>query len=96
MFRLEPPVISNEPASPPAPIPYVGFWLSRYWFCADMVPTIPGTSSMLTEVLSSTMYQLPRFCSKSKAVLNMFSMSVTLETSHAEMSPLKERALLNM
>ena len=39
------PAISKESESPPDPMRYAGFCLSRNEFCADMRPTIPGASS---------------------------------------------------
>ena len=95
-LRLEPLTISKEPESPPDPMPYVGRWLSRTEFCAEMPPTIPGASSEPIAVSSKTMYQLPRFWSKEAAPANMPVMSVTRETSQEERSPLKESALRNI
>ena len=86
----------NESASPPDPMSYVGLWLLSTRFCADTVPTMPGASSASIEMSSSTTYQLPRFCSKLEAEVNMLSMLATFETSQPEMSPLKTEAVSNM
>ena len=50
----------NGPPSSPVPMPYVTPLL-KWPFCAVMLPTIPGASAILISVLSSTMYQFPKF-----------------------------------
>ena len=54
------PVISKL-RSPPATMPYCGFWPPRNEFCADILPTTPGTSEYSIEAELSVMYQFPRF-----------------------------------
>ena len=61
-----------------------------------MVPTTPGMSSLSMDVLSITMYQLPRFWSKEVAPSNMLDMLVTEDTSQPPRGRLKESALLNI
>ena len=83
---------SKEPESSPGAIPYVGFCRSRNEFCADVRPTVPGASPWSMDVLSSTMCQFPRFCSKAVALPNMSPMEVAEETSQELRGWLKEVA----
>ena len=90
MSRL--PSISKWPESASEAIPYTGPWPSSTAFCAEMVPTVPGTSALSMDVLFIVTYQLPRFWSKSEAPENMPSMLVTDETSQSLRGWLKEEA----
>ena len=96
MLSVSPLIVNLELSASPSPdtSAYVAFWLSRYVFCADIVPTV-GTP-LATVGLSSTTYHGPRFWLNLEAWTNMSSIAVTEETSHPDMSMLNERALVNI
>ena len=61
MFSLLPFTISNNAKSSSSSMLYTGFWPSRYEFCAEITPTIPGMSALAISVLSGTTYHAPKF-----------------------------------
>ena len=85
----------KEPASPPVPIPYVGFCPLRYWFCAYTLPTTPGALAGFIRVESRPMYQFPRFWEK-RAPSNIFIMSVTCDTFQEASGWSKAKVWANM
>ena len=71
--RVE-PLISKRSEMSSDPIAYTGVCLSRYEFCTDMVVTLNEVPSASKSVPAGTMYHIPRFWSKSWALLNMSGM----------------------
>ena len=73
---------------------YFGMWGDGHLF-RDIDPWEPSNIEVLV-AFDCTQSTPQSFCSNAAASLNIVSISVTLETSHFEMSPLKDVALTNI